>query len=146
MREEPIVVVGAGPAGCAAAVQCARLGVRPLLLDRMGEAGGLVRNGYLIDKRTGKILTSQITKTYQCTRFSLAEPYLLGCSMDVHDLSNGSRLVSTGPRLDPSECTGAIISNGRLFYTGQGGGMQACQVYGAEAESFVPPWRRRADR
>jgi len=102
------------------------------------------RNGYLIDKDTGKILTSAITPTYQCTRFTLAAPYLLGCSMDVHDLSKGVRLVSTGPRLDPSECTGAIVSNGRLFYTGQGGGMQACQVYGPEAASFTPPWRKPA--
>ena len=104
------------------------------------------RNGYLIDKDTGKILTSLITETYQCTRFTLAEPYLLGCSMDVHDLSKDSRLVSTGPRLDPSECTSAVASNGRLFYTGQGGGMQACQVYGPEAASFVPPWREPGAR
>jgi len=100
------------------------------------------RNGYLIDKNTGKILTSLITKTYQCTRFTLAHPYLLGCSMDVHDLSEGARLVSTGPRLDPSECTSGTVSNGRLFYTGQGGGMQACQVYGPMATSFAPPWRK----
>jgi thioredoxin reductase (NADPH) len=34
-------------------VQCARLGVPPLLLDRMGEAGGLVRNGHLIENYPG---------------------------------------------------------------------------------------------
>ena len=98
------------------------------------------KNGYLIDKDTGKIITGAITRTYQCTRFTLAEPYLLGCSMDVHDLSKGSRLVSTGPRLDPSECTSGVVSNGRMFYTGQGGVMQACQVYGAEAASLTAPW------
>jgi len=104
------------------------------------------KNGYLIDKDTGKVLTNLIAKTYQCTRFTLAEPYLLGCSMDVHDLSKGSRLVSTGPRLDPSECTSGVVSNGRLFYTGQGGVMQACQVYGAEAASLMPPWQGPAGR
>ena len=105
------------------------------------------RNGYLIDKATGKILTRAVTETYQCTRFTLAGTYLLGCSMDVHDLhdlSKGVRLVSTGPRLDPSECTSGVVSNGRLFYTGQGGGMQACQVYGPEAASFAPPWQASA--
>ncbi|GAF96901.1 unnamed protein product, partial [marine sediment metagenome] len=104
------------------------------------------RNGYLIDKSTGKIITSSISETYQCTRFTLAEPYLLGCSMDVHDLSAGSKLVSTGPRLDPSECTSSIVSNGRLFYTGQGGGLQTCTVYGAKAESFTPHWAETANR
>ena len=104
------------------------------------------RNGYLIDKSTGKVLTSGITKTYQCTRFTLAEPYLLGCSMDIHDLSNGSRLVSTGPRLDPSECTSSVVSNGRLFYTGQGGGLQTCKVYGPEAEDFTPCWAGKTGR
>ena len=61
--------------------------------------------------------------------------------MDVYDLSDPDhiRLVSTGPRLDPSECIGACVSNGRIFYTGHGGGLQACQVYGEEAAAG-PPW------
>lgn len=92
------------------------------------------RNGFLLDKETGKIL-STLTEGYKCTRFSLSEPYLLGPNLDVHDLSNISdiKLVSTGPRLDPSECVGAVVSNGRIFYTCHGGGLQVCQVYGAEA-------------
>jgi outer membrane protein assembly factor BamB len=94
---------------------------------------------YLIDKDTGKIVRT-LRYGYQCTRFTLSEPYLLGCSMDVHDLRRESTHLSTGPRLDPSECIAAIASNGRLFYTGQGGGMQACQVCGPEAASLTAPW------
>ncbi len=48
-----IVIVGAGPAGVAAAVQCKRLGARPLLLDRRGEAGGLVANGFSVENYPG---------------------------------------------------------------------------------------------
>lgn len=48
-----IAVVGAGPAGCAAAVQCARLGVRPTLFDRRGEAGGLIGNARSIENYPG---------------------------------------------------------------------------------------------
>jgi thioredoxin reductase (NADPH) len=48
-----IVIVGAGPAGVAAAVQCQRLGARPLLLDRRGEAGGLVANGFSVENYPG---------------------------------------------------------------------------------------------
>jgi outer membrane protein assembly factor BamB len=94
------------------------------------------RNGYLLDKGTGKILTT-LTQGYKCTRFTLSEPYLLGSNMDVYDLSDvdAIKAVSSGPRLDPSECVGAVVSNGRVFYTCHGGGLQACQVCGKEAEA-----------
>jgi thioredoxin reductase (NADPH) len=47
------VVIGAGPAGCAAAVQCARLGVPVRLFDRAGRAGGLIVNGFSIENYPG---------------------------------------------------------------------------------------------
>jgi thioredoxin reductase (NADPH) len=50
---ELTVVVGAGPAGCAAAVQCARLGAPVRLFDRSGRAGGLIANGLLIENYPG---------------------------------------------------------------------------------------------
>jgi thioredoxin reductase (NADPH) len=53
MRTERIVIVGAGPGGCAAAVQSARLGVAPLLLDRTGEAGGLVASAWSVENYPG---------------------------------------------------------------------------------------------
>jgi thioredoxin reductase (NADPH) len=53
MREIGIVVVGAGPAGVAAAAQCARLGMVPEVLDRVGRAGGLVEAGFLIENYPG---------------------------------------------------------------------------------------------
>lgn len=53
MHTEQIVVVGAGPAGCAAAVQCKRLGETPLLLDRTGRAGGLLANACSIENYPG---------------------------------------------------------------------------------------------
>lgn len=53
MREEDVVIVGAGPAGVAAAVQCRRLGLNPLLIDKDGRAGGLVRNAYSVENYPG---------------------------------------------------------------------------------------------
>ncbi|MHC4405253.1 MAG: outer membrane protein assembly factor BamB family protein, partial [Planctomycetota bacterium] len=98
-------------------------------------------NGYLIDKQTGKILRT-LTKGYKCTRFTFSKPCLLGANMDVHDLSDPTSidLLSTGPALDPSQCVGAIVSNGRIFYTGHGGGLQVSQVYGDEAVPLAAPW------
>ncbi|MCX5752990.1 MAG: NAD(P)/FAD-dependent oxidoreductase [Candidatus Krumholzibacteria bacterium] len=53
MRREQVIIIGAGPAGTVAAVQCQRLGVTPLLLDRAGTAGGLAENAYCIENYPG---------------------------------------------------------------------------------------------
>jgi outer membrane protein assembly factor BamB len=93
---------------------------------------------YLIDKDTGKIL-SIFDMGYACTRFTLSEPYIIGANMDMIDASNNNELVSSGPCVDVRECVGAAVSNGRIFYTSQGSGLQVSQVYGAEADSFTAP-------
>jgi outer membrane protein assembly factor BamB len=97
-------------------------------------------NGYLLDPANGKVRTT-LAQDCKCTRFTQAGSCLIGPAMDVNDLADPDhiRLLSSGPRLDPSECIGGCVSNGRLFYTGNGGGMQACQVYGEEAAGD-PPW------
>lgn len=46
-------IIGAGPAGCAAAVQCRRLGLDVRLLDTTGRAGGLIREARLIENYPG---------------------------------------------------------------------------------------------
>ncbi len=99
---------------------------------------GQSKDGYLIDKQTGKILTT-LTKFYRCTRHTFSDPYLLGVNMDIFDTSKG-KLVSSGPSIDPNACIGAVVSNGRIFHTSQGGGLQLSQVYGSEAASFAAPW------
>ena len=103
---------------------------------------GQRKEGYLLDKGSGTIMAI-VARGYKCTRFAFSEPYLLGSNLDIIDLSdvNDVRLVSSGPRLDPSECASAMVSNGRIFYTGQGGGLQVSQVYGTEAATFTPPWK-----
>jgi outer membrane protein assembly factor BamB len=89
---------------------------------------------YLLDKRSGKILTT-LNQGYKCSRFTLSGNYLLGPNLDVVDLSDprAIRLLSTGPRLDPSECIGGIASNGRVFYTCHAGGLQASLISASEA-------------
>jgi outer membrane protein assembly factor BamB len=96
-------------------------------------------NGYLIDKQTGKIL-STLVRGYRCTRFTLSEPYLLGPNLTLFDLSHGNRVAYCGPAVDVLVCVGMFASNGRLFYTTNGGGFQVSLVYGDEAGSLSPPW------
>ena len=97
--------------------------------------------GYVIDKAGGKVL-SKFKKGYACTRFTLSEPYVLGCNMDLIDTSRGHELISSGPPVDTRECVGSVVSNGRIFYTTQASGLQASQVCGEEAASFTPPWQK----
>lgn len=47
MRRTPPLIVGAGPAGCAAAVALAAEGVRPLLIDRDAEPRDVLCGGFL---------------------------------------------------------------------------------------------------
>jgi len=53
VRAVSIAVVGAGPAGCAAAVQCARMGVEPVLIDQTGRPGGLTANAWSVENYPG---------------------------------------------------------------------------------------------
>ncbi len=101
--------------------------------------GSTGQPSYLIDKQTGKIL-SVFDMKYACTRFTMSEPYLMGSNMDLIDTTDGNKVVSSGPCVDVRECVGAIVSNGRLFYTSQASGLQVSQVFGAEADSWAVPW------
>jgi len=49
VRISDVAVIGAGPGGCAAAVQCTRLGLSTTLMDMTGRAGGLIREARLIE-------------------------------------------------------------------------------------------------
>jgi outer membrane protein assembly factor BamB len=102
------------------------------------------QEGYVLDKETGKIL-KVFNHPYKCTRFTLSEPYLLGPNLDVIDLSDprNPTIVSTGPRLDPTQCVASVVSGGRLFYTALAGGLQISQVFGPEASRFTPCWAER---
>jgi len=53
MRHLSLAILGAGPAGVAAAIQAKRLGLDPFLIDKQGKAGGLTANAYLIENYPG---------------------------------------------------------------------------------------------
>jgi hypothetical protein len=63
--------------------------------------------------------------------------------MDMIDLSQNGKLVSTGPAIDSRECLGAVVSNGRIFYTSQASGFIVSQTYGKEAETIPAVWERK---
>lgn len=96
---------------------------------------------HILDKQTGKIVYD-FDLDYACCRFTLSGPYLLGANMDMLDLSDGHRLVATGPAIDSRECLGSSVSNGRMFYTSQASGLQASAVTGEAARSLRAPWER----
>ena len=85
---------------------------------------------YVLDKATGRIRSTLATR-YACTRFSLSAPCLIGANTDLIDVSQGNKLVSTGPPVDGRECVGGVVSNGRVFYTTQASGLQLSQIGGA---------------
>jgi outer membrane protein assembly factor BamB len=97
--------------------------------------------GNVFDRQTGQVVDS-IGHNYACCRFTLSEPYVLGANMDMIDLSQGGKLVSTGPAIDSRECLGAVVSNGRIFYTSQASGFVVSQTFGDEALKLPAVWER----
>ena len=51
---------------------------------------------HVFDKATGKI-AYEFDLDYACTRFTVSGPFLMGPNMDMLDLSDGHKLVATGP-------------------------------------------------
>jgi outer membrane protein assembly factor BamB len=98
--------------------------------------------GNVFDRETGKV-TYSIMTNYACCRFTLSEPYVLGANMDMIDLSQEGKLVSTGPAIDSRECLGAVVSNGRIFYTSQASGFIVSQTYGPESKGLPAAWEVR---
>jgi len=48
----PVIIIGAGPAGIATAIQLKRSGINPLLIEK-NECGGLLKNAFLIENLPG---------------------------------------------------------------------------------------------
>lgn len=109
--------------------------------ERFIFSNALRGKGNVFDRVTGKV-TASIGHNYACCRFTLSEPYVLGANMDMIDLSDNGRLVSTGPAIDSRECLGAVVSNGRIFYTSQASGFVVSQTYGPASESLPAVWER----
>lgn len=97
--------------------------------------------GNVFDRESGKVVSS-IGHNYACCRFTLSEPYVLGANMDMIDLSKNGELVSTGPAIDSRECLGAVVSNGRIFYTSQASGFVVSQTYGDASKRLPAVWER----
>ena len=109
--------------------------------ERFIFASALRGRGNIFDRQTGRV-TSSIGHNYACCRFTLSEPYVLGANMDMIDLSDSGKLVSTGPAIDSRECLGAVVSNGRIFYMSQASGFVVSQTFGPASKNLPAVWDR----
>jgi len=98
--------------------------------------------GNVFDRLTGKVVGG-VDHNYACCRFTMSGSYILGANMDMIDLAQNSKLVSTGPAIDSRECLGAVVSNGRIFYTSQASGFIVSQTYGEDSKRLPAVWERK---
>lgn len=110
--------------------------------ERFIFSNALRGKGNVFDRDTGKVVFSILTN-YACCRFTMSEPFVLGANMDMIDLSQNGKLVSTGPAIDSRECLGAVVSNGRIFYMSQASGFVVSQTYGPESAKLPAAWEVR---
>jgi outer membrane protein assembly factor BamB len=110
--------------------------------DQFIFSNALRGRGNVFDARTGKVVGG-VDHNYACCRFTMSGSYILGANMDMIDLAQNSKLVSTGPAIDSRECLGAVVSNGRIFYTSQASGFVVSQTYGEESKNLPAVWERQ---
>lgn len=109
--------------------------------DRFIFSNALRGRGNVFDKETGKVVGG-VDHNYACCRFTMSGTYVLGANMDMIDLASGGKLVSTGPAIDSRECLGAVVSNGRVFYTSQASGFVVSQTFGEASRNLPAVWDR----
>lgn len=111
--ETGVAVVGAGPAGCAAAVQCVRLGLSVALFDRTGVPGGLVAGAWRIENHPG--MEAPVSGREYARRLGLMlDRFGVGVSqLDVDSLGEGrSRLLLRGAGGKTVRCRCAVLATG----------------------------------
>ena len=109
--------------------------------DKFIFSNALRGRGNVFDRETGKVVGG-VDHNYACCRFTMSGSYILGANMDMIDLAQNSKLVSTGPAIDSRECLGAVVSNGRIFYTSQASGFVVSQTYGEDSKKLPAVWER----
>ena len=109
--------------------------------DQFIFSNALRGRGNVFDRETGKVVGG-VDHNYACCRFTMSGSYILGANMDMIDLAADSKLVSTGPAIDSRECLGAVVSNGRIFYTSQASGFVVSQTYGEDSKKLPAVWER----
>jgi protoporphyrinogen oxidase len=79
MRQESVVIIGAGPAGLTAAHECIKQGMRPIVLEKADKVGGIARTetykGYHFDIGGHRFL-SRINKINRLWQEMLGEDFL----------------------------------------------------------------------
>jgi thioredoxin reductase (NADPH) len=107
-----VIIVGAGPAGVAAAIQCRRLGVPALLVDRAGHAGGLARNARRIENYPGSPHALSGPEFARDLRAHLRRSDLPVVKADIAGIAKGPRGFVASHDGGELACEAIILANG----------------------------------
>jgi len=124
-----VAIIGAGPAGCAAAVQCRRLGLSVALVDSSGMVGGLVRNAWRIENEPatgGPIVGTEYVSRLDATIKGFGIEVIKGkvtsvggrfeLSGEITPLSSSAVILATGTSPQAAGIEGEEELAGRLLH------------------------------
>ncbi len=150
------MVIGAGPAGCSAAIQCKRLGYNPLLIDSSGKAGGLIYNAFCVEnypglpKRTSGIdLAKRFNEHLERFDIGISKHTVHKIELREHrflishhlgEIEASSVIIACGTKPKPLLIPGAEMPGGKkLFYEVReldGFDIKTCAIIGGGEAAF----------
>ncbi len=111
MGTRDVIIIGAGPAGIATAIQLKRHGIEPVILER-GEIGGLLRNANLVENYPGFPDGISGPNLIELFKRQLANTGIAVSSERVLELSHRDEAFFTKTNRRMFRSTTAVIASG----------------------------------
>lgn len=111
MKTKDVVIIGAGPAGIATAIQLKRYGIEAVLLERR-EIGGLLKDAYLVENYPGFPKGIPGSELVALLKQQLEACGATVCSEEVRELDYEDNVFTVKTAQQERECDIVVIASG----------------------------------
>lgn len=111
MKTKDVVIIGAGPAGIATAIQLKRYGINPLVLERR-DIGGLLRNAHSVENYPGFPNGISGPELVRLLKQQLEARGVTVCHEEVQELEYQDNVFNLKTDQRKTECDIVVIASG----------------------------------